>query len=304
MSTQFVWGPDELTLPRPPWLRASVPLLGGRFPRYDLAMIALGPLVLLLLILLLRRTRWGTLLRAAALDREMLGALGVDQRRLFTAVFALGSALAGLAGALSLPTHSANPDIDVNAVIDAFVVVVVGGMGSLVGAWLASLLIALLQAFGVLLLPQSTLALAFVAMLVVLALRPNGLLGRPPAAGRAPTAESLVRPAPRALKLLGLAGLVVAATAPFWANGFTLSVLIEALIAVLFAASLHLVMGPGGMPSFGHAAWFGIGAYAAALAARGPRSCPWRCCSGSRRRGSRRRCSAPSWCGFPASISP
>ena len=267
--TQFCWGPDELTLPRPRWLRSSVALLGGRFPSYDLAMIAVGPLVLGLLLLLLTRTRWGTLLRAATLDREMVGALGVDQRKLFTAVFALGAALAGLGGVLSLPSQSANPGIDLNAVTDAFVVVVVGGMGSLTGAYLASLLIALLQAFGILLLPQSTLVLAFVVMVAVLAIRPNGLLGRAQATARPAAQETaLVRPAPLALKLLGAAALLVAVSAPFWADGFLLSIAIEALIAMLFAASLHVIMGPGGMPSFGHAAWFGIGAYAAALAAQ------------------------------------
>jgi branched-chain amino acid transport system permease protein len=94
----YVWGPDDLSLPRPPWLRGFVRVAGSRFPSYDAALIAIGPLVLLALWLLFTRTRWGTLVRAATEDREMVGALGVDQRRLFTAVFALGAALAGLGG--------------------------------------------------------------------------------------------------------------------------------------------------------------------------------------------------------------
>ena len=265
--TQWVWGPDDLPLPRPRWLRGSIELLGGHFPTYDVAMIAIGPLVLGLLWLLVGRTRWGTLVRAATLDREMLGALGVDQRWLFTSVFALGSALAGLGGSLALPSASANLGIDLSAVTDAFVVVVVGGLGSIAGAYCASLLIAILQSLGVLLFPDATLVLSFAVMTVVLILRPNGLLGRSLAPTRiTPASTTLIRPAPGALRILGLCTLLFAASAPLWAGPFLLSVLTEAAIAILFAASLHAMMGPGGMPSFGHAAWFGIGAYAAALA--------------------------------------
>ncbi|MFC7552957.1 branched-chain amino acid ABC transporter permease [Pseudoroseomonas wenyumeiae] len=179
--TLWLWGPVELPLPRPRWLRGFVEILGNRFPLYDLVLIAIGPVVLGLLWLLMNRTRWGTLVRAATLDREMVAALGVDQRLLFTSVFALGAGLAGLGGALSLPNASANLQIDLSVIVDAFVVVVVGGLGSLAGAFVASLLIGILQAFGIVLLPQSTLVLVFLVMAVVLVFRPNGLLGRPQA---------------------------------------------------------------------------------------------------------------------------
>ena len=260
-----VWGPDDLTISRPPWLRAFVRIAGERFPVYDLVLIALGPAVLAVLWLLFNRTRWGRLVRAATWDRDMVNALGVDQRVLFTSVFALGAGLAGLAGALGLPDGSANLGIDLSVVTDAFVVVVIGGLGSVTGAYLASLLIGLLQAFGVVLLPKATLVLVFVVMAAVLVLRPNGLLGR----GTAPTALAgtaiLVRPPTRGM-LLGWGLLLLAAlAAPLVAGPYALSILTEAAVAVLFAASLHFVMGPGGMASFGHAAWFGIGAYAAGL---------------------------------------
>jgi len=268
-ATLWLWGPADLTLPRPAWLRASIQIAGARFPAYDLALIAAGPLVLLLLWLLFRRTRWGTLVRAATSDREMVGALGVDQRWLFTSVFALGAALAGLGGVLPLPDASATLGIDLTTVTDAFVVVVVGGLGSLPGAYLAALLIAELQSFGILLLPQATLVLTFLVMAAVLVLRPQGLLGRIQAQARpAPETLALICPAPPALIALGTLALAFAATAPLFLGAYGLSVLIEALVAILFAASLHAIMGPGGMPSFGHAAWFGIGAYAAALLAR------------------------------------
>jgi len=263
----YLWGPDELTLPRPPWLRGFVAVAGSRFPLFDLVLIGVGPLVLGLLWLLLARTRFGVLLRAATQDREMVAALGVDQTVLFTVVFALGAGLAGLGGVLSLPDGSANLHIDLDVITDAFVVVVVGGMGSLPGAFLAALLIGELQAFGIVLLPKITLVLVFLVMAVVLVFRPHGLLGRPQAVARgAAEALALVRPAVPALRWLGLAVLALALAAPLFAGPYLLSVLTEMLVAVLFAASLHFMMGPGGMASFGHAAWFGIGAYAAALA--------------------------------------
>ena len=262
--TLRIWGPSDLSLPRPPWLRGFVVIAGSRFPVYDLALIAIGPLVLAALWLLLTRTRWGTLVRAATQDREMVGALGVDQRWLFTSVFALGAALAGLGGALALPDQSANLQMDLGAITDAFVIVVVGGLGSLPGAYLAALLIALLQAYGIVLVPRATLILAFAVMAIVLMARPNGLLGRPLAEARmVGGAAPLVRPAPFAARVLGALVLAAAVAAPFYVGSYGLSVLTEAVVAILFAASLHFVMGPGGMPSFGHAAWFGLGAYAA-----------------------------------------
>ncbi|HEY0184343.1 MAG TPA: ABC transporter permease [Rhodopila sp.] len=265
-----LWGPDDLTLARPRWLRSFVAVAGERVPLFDIVMIGIGPLVLLGLWLLFTRARWGILVRAATQDREMVAALGVDQRLLFTTVFALGAGLAGIGGALALPDGSANGQMDLSAITDAFVVVVVGGLGSLPGAYLASLLIGLLQAFGIVLLPKITLVLVFVVMAVVLVLRPNGLLGKPLTAARGEAnAFALIRPAAPALRLLGVLALLLAMLAPWIVGPFLLSVLTEMLIAMLFAASLHVMMGPGGMASFGHAAWFGLGAYGAAFAVKG-----------------------------------
>ena len=265
-AAQWIWGAEDLPLPRPPWMRGFVVLGGERFPVYDLWLIAAGPLVLGALWLLLHRTRWGTLVRAATADREMVAALGVDQRKLFTGVFALGAGLAGLGGALALPDGTANLQLDLSVITDAFVIVVVGGLGSLPGAYLASVLIGVLQAIGIVLVPKATLVIVFAVMAATLVARPYGLLGRAGAAAREAEAAPLVLPAPVALRWAGLAALLVLAAAPFAVGPFALSVLTEAMIALLFAASLHFMMGPGGMPSFGHAAWFGLGAYAAALA--------------------------------------
>ncbi|MEX0760694.1 MAG: branched-chain amino acid ABC transporter permease, partial [Tistlia sp.] len=144
-----IWGPEELFGPRAPGFSSFVTILGFRFPEYQLVLIGAGPLVLGGLWLLFNRTRWGTLVRAATEDREMVGALGVNQSVLFTGVLFLGGALAGLAGALQTPVEPANPFMDINIIAEAFVVTVVGGMGNVLGAFLAALIIAQLQAFGI-----------------------------------------------------------------------------------------------------------------------------------------------------------
>jgi branched-chain amino acid transport system permease protein len=130
----MVWGPVDIPGPRAPGLRHGVEILGERFPAYDLVLIAIGPLTLLALTLLLTRTRFGILLRAATRDREMVAALGVNQARLFTATLFLGTALAGLGGALQIPRLSASSAMDLSVITEAFVVTVIGGMGSVPGA--------------------------------------------------------------------------------------------------------------------------------------------------------------------------
>ncbi len=265
----FIWGPQDLLGPRTPLLRGAVDILGIRFPRYELFLIVVGPVVLALLWLLFHRTRFGTLVRAATQDREMVGALGVNQRLLFTGVFALGSMLAGLGGALQLPRESVNLHMDLAIISEAFVVVVVGGLGSLPGAFLAALLIGQMHAFGIMIFPRITLVLVFLVMAVVLVLRPYGLLGRKPEAQRgAQMLEPLILPAHPWLARAGLAALAALLILPPLLPDYEISILIDFSVFVLFAASLHFIMGPGGMASFGHAAYFGIGAYAAGLLAK------------------------------------
>lgn len=262
----MIWGPQDLLGPRAPGLRGATEILGVRFPLYELFLICVGPLVLGLLWLLFHRTRWGTRVRAATADREMVAALGVNQRMLFTTVFFLGSFLAGLGGALQIPRESVNLQMDLAIIAEAFVVVVIGGLGSLPGAFLAALLIGQMQAFGILIFPKITLVLAFLVMAVVLIVRPYGLLGRPPSSAHA--AQVIEPPYPPAspwLRWLGFGALAVALVVPLLVGDFALIVFTEIAIMVLFAASLHFIMGPGGMASFGHAAYFGLGAYGAAL---------------------------------------
>ena len=278
----WFWGPEELFGPRAPGLEGAVDILGRQFPVYDLLLIAVGPVVLGLLTLLLTRTRWGTLVRAATQDREMVGALGVNQAWLFTAVFALGTLLAGLGGALQLPREPAHLDMDLLTIGAAFVVVVVGGMGSIPGAFVAALLIAELKAICIWLglveiggveisFSKLTLVVEFVVMAVVLIWRPWGLMGRPQAAVRTlGDAEAPLRRAGTGGQVATLAGLALLAALPLIAGeaSYALVLLTDIFIMALFAASLHAILGPGGMHSFGHAAYFGLGAYAAALLVR------------------------------------
>ena len=275
----WLWGPEDLLGPRAPGLGGAVDILGRRFPSYDLLLIVVGPLVLGALWLLLTRTRWGTLVRAATQDREMVGALGVNQAWLFTSVFALGAMLAGLGGALQLPREPASLNLDLLTIGDAFVVVVVGGMGSIPGAYVAALLIAEIKALCVGIgtvhwlgvdfsFSKLTLVAEFGVMAVVLVWRPWGLLGRPQAATRntaavEPPLRPATRPLLRAAALLALTLLLLPVLAE--SRPYTTVLAIDLLTAALFAASLHFIMGPAGMHSFGHAAYFGLGAYGAAL---------------------------------------
>ncbi len=275
----WIWGPEDLLGPRAPGLQGAVDILGRPFPAYDLFLIAVGPLVLGLLWWLLHRTRAGVLMRAATQDREMVGALGVNQAWLFTGVFALGAALAALGGALQLPREPASLALDLTAIGEAFVVVVVGGLGSLSGAYLAALLIAMVKAacyaLGTvtvfdtpIVFSRLTLVVEFLVMAAVLIWRPWGLLGRAPAIARGvATVEPPLRPLSAAGGRWVWALLLVLALVPLGAERFpyAMVLLVDVLIAVLFAASLHFIMGPGGMHSFGHAAYFGLGAYGAAL---------------------------------------
>ena len=278
----WVWGPEDLLGPRAPGLRGAIEILGRRMPSYDAFLIIIAPVVLVLLHAVFARTRFGRLVRAATEDREMLGALGVNQSVLFTAVFALGSVLAGLGGALQVAREPANLGIDLTVISDAFVVVVIGGMGSIVGSYVAAVLIAEVKALciGIGLVSlggfsvnfsKLTPVAEFLVMALVLIARPQGLLGRPQLAARSGAEpEAPLRPASRAFALFGLAVFVVLAALPLLARSspYTLVLGVDVLIAVLFATSLHLIMGPGGMHSFGHAAYFGLGAYGAALAVK------------------------------------
>jgi branched-chain amino acid transport system permease protein len=264
----MIWGPVDLLGPRAPGLKGIVRIMGEPVPMYDIALIVITPFVALGLWYLMTRTRVGVLVRAATQDREMVGALGVNQAWLFTGVFFLGTALAGLGGAIQLPKGGANLLMDFTILAAVFVVVVIGGMGSLPGAYLAAVIISVLSVFGVTYLPQSTLVLMFVVMVIVLMVRPFGLLGREEVAGehgQVGEPERPFKPAGVRVRMIVAAGIGLLALIPIFGSSFAQILTTDVLIFCLFAASLHFLLGIGGLVSFGHAAYFGGGAYVAAL---------------------------------------
>ena len=264
-----IWGPDELFAPRAPGLKGSVEIAGAWVPQYSLFVMAVGPAVYAMLWFTITRTRWGLWVRAAAQDRETAGALGLNEPMLFTSVVALGAFLAGLAGALQIPRETVNLQMDLAILIEAFVVVVVGGLGSVTGAFWAAMLIGMLHALGTWWFPQSTLVLIFLVMAFVLAVRPYGLLGRAPSSsashmrGHAPFV-----PLANHWRVVGLVAPIAIAVLPSLFGDYAAVLATEIAIAALLAASLHFGMGLGGIVSFGHAAFYGIGAYAVALAVK------------------------------------
>ena len=266
-AAQLIWGPEDKLGPRAPGFEGAIDLFAAKVPTYDLVIIALGLSVLGALWLLFNRTRWGAVVRAATEDREMLGALGVNQTLLFTGVFFLGSVLAGLGGALQIPRASVSHHMDLAIIASVFVVVVVGGMGSIVGAFLAAVIISELNAFGILIFPKISLVLMFLVMVVVLIVRPWGILGKPEgdAARERSEDESLaILPSGGARGVMAAVVLLLLLL-PLVVQEFYLVLLTEVFIFALFAASLHFIMSNGGMVSFGHAAYFGLGAYAVAM---------------------------------------
>lgn len=266
-AMRWGFGPGEVFAPRFPGLKGAVELGGEYFPVWQLVTIALGPLVWLGLHGLLSRSRFGQRLRAAAQDRGMLAALGINPAPLMLGSVVLGCALAGLAGALQLPREPATLQMDVNVVVETFVVVVTGGLGSIAGAFLAALLIGLIHSFGVSLFPQATLVLVFLTMAVVLALRPQGLMGRPVEAGSLEISQKFhippVKSTYAAICLIAFGTLLL--TLGGEGKMYARSLAADGLILLIFGISLQAMMALGGLVSFGHAAFFALGAYGAAL---------------------------------------
>lgn len=266
----LIWGPDDLVGRRAPGFRGAVDFFGQNIPSYDLFLIVLGPVVLGALWLLFRRTRWGILVRAATQDRDMVAALGVNQKWLFTSVFAVGVFLAALGGGLQIPRDAVHHAMDLRIIVDVFVVVVIGGLGSITGAFVAAVLVSELNAFGILIFPKISIILVFLVMAAVLIVRPWGLFGKPEAPARKTPGLTVRpwRPLTTNERLAALATLIVAAALPLFGGNYALTVGAEIAIFVIFAASLHFLMSAGGLASFGHAAYFGLGAYGVAFFAK------------------------------------
>ena len=175
---KLLWGAENQTVPRPPGLEGSVAILGQLFPSYNVfILLPFSLLTMLGLYLFLNHTRLGRIVRAATQDREMVGALGINVRLLYTGVFVLGAWLGGLGGVIAAPMGAIYPGMDLDIIIDAFIVVVIGGLGSLAGTVLGALIFGLLRSFGILFVPQFETLFIFILMAIVLVVRPQGLLG-------------------------------------------------------------------------------------------------------------------------------
>jgi len=174
---KLIWGNVPLSVTLPPALAGSLSLGGFQYPTYRLFILLISAGVFLLLFFVLFRTRAGIIVRAAVAKKEMVGALGFNVPLIFLGLFGMGAWLAGLAGVIGGPYLITNPGMAATIIIDLFVVVVVGGLGSIQGALLASLLIGELQSLGILILPQFAIFFEFLLMALVLIFRPRGLLG-------------------------------------------------------------------------------------------------------------------------------
>ncbi|MEK6721007.1 MAG: branched-chain amino acid ABC transporter permease [Chloroflexota bacterium] len=176
---RLIWGEENLSVTRPAALAGSVDVLGSPFPSYNLFIIGLALAVGGCLWLLINRTGLGRDIRAAIVDPQMLGGVGVNVTRLFSGVFVLGSGLAGMAGAVAAGSGAVGLGMDMDILIQAFAVTIIGGLGSIPGALVGAGIIGLLDAFGILFVPRLALSLIFLAMAIVLAVRPSGLFGLP-----------------------------------------------------------------------------------------------------------------------------
>jgi branched-chain amino acid transport system permease protein len=178
-AAKMIWGTQQLSVSRPPSLAGSMTLFGAVIPHYNLFIILLGPMLAFTIWLVLHRTHVGRMVRAAALDREMLGALGGNVGRIYTSAFAAGAFLAGLAGALVTPIKTVVPGMDVEIIVEAFIVIVIGGLGSLWGTFIGALIYGQFLSFGILIFPRFSIFAVYALMAIILIIRPWGLFGRP-----------------------------------------------------------------------------------------------------------------------------
>ena len=177
--TKMIWGTLYTHTYPPAYLAGPARIFGVIFPKYNLVIIFLGAFVFAGSYFFLHKTKWGALIRAITTEPEMARVLGHNVNRIFLIVFMIGCLLAGFGGAVTAPNITVMLGIDLSMVLYCFIVIVIGGLGSLVGALVASLILGLVQSFGVLIVPELSIALPYVLILIVLLVRPQGLFGKP-----------------------------------------------------------------------------------------------------------------------------
>jgi branched-chain amino acid transport system permease protein len=175
---KWYWGADIRSVPQPPELTGAVPLGITAYPRYRSFVIAAGLVLALALWAIQARTRIGAIIRAGVADKEMVSGLGINVGLVFAGVFAFGAGLAALSGVIAAPFLSLVPGMDAEQLILSLIVVVVGGMGTLKGAFWGAIVVGLADTFGKIYVPDFSLMVIFAIMALVLLVRPNGLFGR------------------------------------------------------------------------------------------------------------------------------
>jgi branched-chain amino acid transport system permease protein len=175
-GVKAIWGAEPVTISPPAILSGSIPLFSFPYPRYYLLVLVSGPIVAIGLWLLLKKTRLGKIARATAEDREMVGALGINEARVFGTVFVIGAFLSGLGGAVIAPIVRIGLGMDMEILIMGFMIVIIGGLGNVWGALLGAIILGEVEAFGILLYPKLSLVFAFIAMAIIMIVRPRGLL--------------------------------------------------------------------------------------------------------------------------------
>src|SRR5882757_2683900 len=263
---QTVWGRSVLRLPVPEALQGTLHIGAGVFSAYRLFLIGFGFAIALLLWLFLERSRIGAMVRAGVDDAQMASGLGGNIPALFSGMFGFGVALAALGGVAAGPILGLYPGMDAEILIPAFIVIVIGGLGSLRGAFAGSLLIGIADTFGKAYLPSLALFLIYLAMILVLLVRPQGLFGIKYSDVSIPSAVSITAvPTTNRTRIAGLVALLALSVLPFAVSDYSRALIAEIFIFAIFAMSLDLLLGFTGLMSLGHAAFFGLGAYAVAI---------------------------------------
>lgn len=173
---KLTWGPDYRSISPPLILQGAWSILGTPIPKYNIFLLFVGPLVALGLWLLINKTKIGKISRAAAVDREMVGAIGINVGMVFAFVFVVGCALAGLGGALVAPTQNITQGMDHSIIMEAFLIVIIGGLGNMWGALVGALIFGLTDSLGILVWPQFAIVFPYMAVIIVLIIKPTGLL--------------------------------------------------------------------------------------------------------------------------------
>jgi branched-chain amino acid transport system permease protein len=263
---QTLWGRTVLRLPVPVALQGTVQLGLGVFSAYRLFLIGFGFAIALLLWLLLERSRIGAMVRAGVDNAAMAAGLGANIPALFTAIFGFGVALAALGGIAAAPILGLYPGMDAEILIPAFIVIVIGGMGSLRGAFVGSLLIGIADTFGKAYFQSISLFLIYLAMAAVLLIRPQGLFGiKYSDVSVAPAVATTSRPTTMQTRAAGIVALLTLLMLPFLMTDYPRALVSEIFIFAILAMSLDLLLGFTGLMSLGHAAFFGLGAYSVAI---------------------------------------